>query len=156
MARRSRSREVALQLLYMRDQNKGLRVEESEEFIERRILDDELRELARSLYTGAQTDTKEIDKKITAVAENWSVERMAVIDRNLLRLGIYEMLYKADSPPKVIIDEAVELAKRYGTEDSAAFVNGILDKIANDHQKTIETKTENVAAVEDTLPVVGS
>ena len=132
MARRSRAREVALQALYTRDQNRSLSAEDALAFLGRRLLDSELLALAKTLYLGTLEHLKDIDARLARVAENWSVERMAVIDRNVLRLGIYELFHGPSTPFKVVLDEAIELAKRYGTEESPAFVNGILDRIANE------------------------
>ncbi|MDD3579690.1 MAG: transcription antitermination factor NusB, partial [Desulfobacca sp.] len=83
----------------------------------------------RQLVEGVQAHQAELDALITRFAEHWRLERMTVIDRNLLRLATFELLYVPQVPPKAAINEAVELAKRYGTEDSAAFINGILDRI---------------------------
>jgi N utilization substance protein B len=131
MARRTRAREVALQLLYLNDQNKGgYPLEEARTFMRRRLQNEELEKLADGLYAGSRTHKAEIDRRIADVAENWSVERMAVVDRNILRLGVYELLYQPDTPPRVVINEAVELAKRFGSAESPAFVNGILDRLA--------------------------
>jgi len=73
-----------------------------------------------------------IDKMITEVARNWSLERMAPVDLSILRIGTYELLYQLDIPAPVVIDEAIEIAKRYGSKDSPSFINGLLDKIAKD------------------------
>ena len=83
-----------------------------------------------SLYDGVVKHLSEIDAKLSAAAENWRLVRMANVDRNVLRLGAYEVLHTtSETPAPVIIDEAIELARRYGSEDSPAFVNGVLDKI---------------------------
>jgi transcription antitermination protein NusB len=132
MARRSRAREIALQALYQRDQNKSLTRDDALAFLARRLTDPELIELGQSLYLGAIEHLKEIDDRLQKVADNWSVERMAIVDRNVLRLGIYELYYGPETPFKVVLDEAIELAKRYGSEESPGFVNGILDKIASE------------------------
>ena len=76
-----------------------------------------------------------IDEKIRLSASNWSVDRMAVVDRNILRMAIFELLYIRDIPAKVTINEAIEIAKRYGVEESGSFVNGILDRVVKDHQR---------------------
>ena len=78
--------------------------------------------------------SKDIDQKISDYATNWQIRRMAIIDRNIMRIGLYELKYTTDIPPKVAINEAVELAKKYGDLESSKFVNGILDKI---HKKEI-------------------
>lgn len=136
MARRSRAREVVLQLLYQRDHNPQTDPAVVELFLKRRLRDDPLEAFAHTLYRGAVEHRADIDQKLAAVAENWSVERMAAVDRNILRLGAYELLHQPDVPPKVAIDEAVELAKRFGAADSPAFVNGILDKLAASKHET--------------------
>jgi transcription antitermination factor NusB len=129
LRKRTRARELALQALYQLD----LRGPEVLEDIERLIaLGDpqpDVRAFARTLVHGAWEHREELDQRIGAVAENWDVRRMAVVDRNVLRLASYELLYLDDVPPKVSINEAIDLAKRYSTADSGAFVNGILDRI---------------------------
>jgi N utilization substance protein B len=132
MARRSRAREISLQALYQRDQNRSLTAADAVAFLERRLLEPELLELGKALYLGTLEHLKEIDSRLAQVADNWSVERMAVVDRNILRLGIYELYHGPQTPYKVVLDEAIELAKRYGAEESPGFVNGILDRIANE------------------------
>jgi transcription antitermination protein NusB len=81
------------------------------------------------LVEGVASHLEELDALIVRYSEHWRLERMVAVDRNLLRLAAYELLYQSGIPPKVVINEAVELAKRYGTEVSGAFVNGILDHI---------------------------
>jgi N utilization substance protein B len=130
MSKRSRAREVSLQLLYQHDHNREVDAGEIQAFLHRRLRDPELEEFAGRLYGGVVAHQAVIDQRLAAVAEHWSVERMAVVDRNILRLGAFELLYEPETPPRVAIDEAVEMAKRYGTNDSAAFVNGILDRLA--------------------------
>jgi len=83
----------------------------------------------RTLAAGVAAHGEELDALIVRYSEHWRLERMSVVDRNLLRLAAFEILYQAKVPPKVAINEAVELAKRFGSEDSGAFVNGILDKL---------------------------
>jgi transcription antitermination protein NusB len=130
MAKRSRAREVALQLLYQHDHVPTAESEQIRAFLHRRLRDSDLEQFAAGLYDGVLTHRPEIDQRLAAVAENWSVERMAVVDRNILRLSAFELLFQPQTPPRVAIDEAVEMAKRYGTAESAAFVNGILDRLA--------------------------
>ncbi|HQR06673.1 MAG TPA: transcription antitermination factor NusB [Gemmatales bacterium] len=146
MARRSRAREVALQALYQRDQNKSMSQEDALAFLARRLAEPELLELGKALYLGTLADVSAIDERLSQVADNWSVERMAIVDRNVLRLGIYELYHGPETPFKVVLDEAIELAKRYGSEESPGFVNGILDKIANDKNKMDEAKAPAEAA----------
>jgi len=133
MTRRSRAREVALQLLFQMDQNpKPVPRPAVERFARDRLLRDETAvAFCLALYDGVLANRGEIDKRIAATAENWRLTRMMPVDRNLLRLGAFETLYAADpTPAAVAIDEAVELARRFGSVDSPAFVNGILDKLA--------------------------
>lgn len=130
MTRRTRGREIALQVLYQTEQNPGMGPAEVRRFIERRLLSDrKLVEFAVGLVNGVHEHRAEIDGLITEAAENWRLDRMAAIDRNILRLGAYEMLHCSDVPPKVAINEALELAKRYSTAQSSRFVNGILDRL---------------------------
>jgi transcription antitermination protein NusB len=130
MTRRSRGREVALQVLYQVEQNSGVPAEEIRRFIERRLLADrKLCEFTDGLIAGVKEHQAQIDEMISQVAENWRLDRMAAIDRNILRLGAYEMLFCPDVPDKVAINEALEMAKRYSTAQSSRFVNGILDRM---------------------------
>ena len=87
------------------------------------------RDYARALVIGVLENKQELDSRITEVTDNWKLERIAAVDRAILRLGLYELLEMAEVPPKVVINEAVELAKKFSTEKSGAFVNGVLDKI---------------------------
>ena len=130
MTRRSRGREVALQVLYQVEQNPGVPLEEVRRFIQRRLLGDrKLSEFTEGLIAGVKEHQPRIDAVISEVAENWRLDRMAAIDRNILRLGAYEMLYCPEVPARVALNEALELAKRYSTAQSSRFVNGILDRL---------------------------
>lgn len=129
MTRRTRAREVALQLLYQRDVNPTLKRKVLEAFVRDRLRDEALRPFALSLYDGVAAHAEEIDRHLTAAADNWRLPRMAVVDRNVLRLGAYELLFTPETPGKVVLDEAIELARRYGALNSPAFVNGVLDRL---------------------------
>src|SRR4051812_33525965 len=132
MTRRTRGREIALQVLYQTEQNPGHAADEVRRFIDRRLLGDKrLVEFAEALIAGVHANQPRIDALISEVAENWRLDRMAAIDRNILRLGAYEMLFCPEVPTKVAINEALELAKRYSTAQSSRFVNGILDRLQN-------------------------
>ena len=89
----------------------------------------ELRGFAERLVRGVVERQQEIDGRIATAAEHWRLERMAVVDRNVLRLAVFEMLHQADTPTAVVIDEAIEVSKKFGSEDSGTFINGILDAI---------------------------
>lgn len=130
MSRRTRGREIALQALYQLDLNGNQKPAEVREFIERRLaFDPKLWDFAQGLVRGVRDNQAQLDAAITGVAENWLIHRMAAIDRNILRLGAYELLLCADIPDKVAINEALELAKRYSTAQSSKFVNGVLDRM---------------------------
>jgi N utilization substance protein B len=129
MTKRSRAREVALQLLFQHDHNAGVAREAIENFVRERIRDSESREFCLALYDGVMAHGADIDQRLTAAAENWRLPRMAGVDRNILRLGAYELLFAPPTPPAVCLDEAIELAHRYGSAESAAFVNGVLDRM---------------------------
>ncbi len=127
MSRRSRAREVVLQMLYQDDLHPRHDLRASEDFIRSRLRHyPELIDFALSLLWGTRRNRNELDALLVSRADNWSLRRMAVTDRNVLRLAAYEILY-TDTPGRVVINEAVELAKRYGSKPSAQFVNGILD-----------------------------
>jgi transcription antitermination protein NusB len=132
MTRRSRGREVALQLLYQRDHNPKMDQGTLQQFTRQRLGDEPTRKFCVFLYEGVAAHLPEIDAKISAAAENWRIARMPTVDRNILRLGAFELLYMQDTPPKVAFDEAIELARRYGTADSSAFVNGVLDRLGRE------------------------
>ena len=91
---------------------------------------DEIRTFAEELVQGVLSNEAAIDECIRSVSTNWKLERMALVDRNILRIAAYELMFRAEIPRKVSLNEAIEIAKRYGTEDSSSFINGILDKIA--------------------------
>ena len=132
-SRRSRAREVALQLLFQRDLNpKPVPRPDIERFARDRLTDDaEAAAFCLALYDGVAARQAEIDPKLSATAENWRLNRMLPVDRNVLRLGAYELLFDpAGQPVAVVIDEAIELARRFGSKESPGFVNGILDRIA--------------------------
>jgi transcription antitermination protein NusB len=129
MTRRTRGREIALQVLYQLEQNPGQGPDEVSQFILRRLREPKLCAFASALVGGVLEHQPRIDALISEVAENWRLDRMAAIDRNILRLGAFELLYCDDVPTKVAINEALELAKRYSTAQSSRFVNGILDRL---------------------------
>lgn len=128
MARRSRAREVALQALFQEDLNPRDSRDQIAPFLNSRLHDEELQEFAMMLVLGVLRNLAELDALLESKADNWSLHRMAATDRNVLRLGAFEIRY-ADTPDRVAIDEAVELAKRFGSAQSSQFVNGILDKL---------------------------
>ncbi|QEL18990.1 transcription antitermination factor NusB [Limnoglobus roseus] len=153
MTRRSRAREVALQLLFQKDQNpKPISRKAIEKFARDRLIrDGDAVEFCLRIYDEVLSNQAAIDASISATAENWRINRMLPVDRNLLRIGTYEMIHAAEpTPPAVAIDEVIELARRYGSADSPGFVNGILDKIIKKKQAAppVPTPAEPVAAAE--------
>lgn len=130
MRKRTKAREYALQILYAIDITKDEPKECAKRFWEwNEEPDAQVRAFADGLVLGVSAKKEGIDKMISAHATNWQLERMAVIDRNVLRVAVYELLYMDDIPPKVSINEAIDIAKKFGGNDSGKFVNGILDKI---------------------------
>jgi len=131
MRKRTKAREFALQILYQIDITKSDAGSTIEDFWKNREIDTEgvVKEFAEGIILGVIEHKDEIDKAISEAAENWELGRMAVVDRNILRMTTYELLHRQDIPPKVSINEAIEIAKKYGDRDSGKFVNGILDKI---------------------------
>jgi transcription antitermination factor NusB len=130
MRKRTRGRELALQLLYMVDARGDEALEGVDAFLRDEAPDEaEAHEFARELLSGTLDHQEEIDKIISAAAQNWNLRRMAILDRNILRMAVYEMVYVKDIPAKVSINEAIEMGKRFSTQQSGAFINGILDRI---------------------------
>jgi transcription antitermination protein NusB len=132
MARRSRAREVVLQLLFQWDQNPTVVPRKViSRFVRDRLLDDdELSTYALSLYDGVLAHKDAIDEALKAAATNWRLTRMTPVDRNVLRLGAFELLFEKNRQPlEVVLNEAIELSKRFGSEDSPSFVNGVLDRV---------------------------
>ena len=129
MRKRTKSREYALQVLYQLDIRHGEIAGILQEFWEAHQPTSEVKAFAQQLAEGTMAHVQEIDQLIGAHANNWDMKRMAVVDRNILRLGVFELLYVPDVPPTVCINEAIELAKRFGDAESAKFINGILDAI---------------------------
>jgi N utilization substance protein B len=116
------------------DRRKGMpSVDERDDFSRRRKRVQEAFEYAQALVRGTVDDQDRIDEMIRSQADNWRLERMPAVDRNILRLAIYEMLHERDTPKLVVLDEAIELAKKFGSEQSGRFVNGLLDGLLKQH-----------------------
>jgi transcription antitermination protein NusB len=142
MSRRSKARQVAFQVLYQDDLNPKVSPSVGETLIAKRLHSEELLEFARSLVAGVRQKRGELDPLLETIAEHWALKRMAATDRNILRLGAYELLH-TETPARVAIDEAVELAKRFGSAHSAQFVNGILDKVMHGKERNDECGVMN-------------
>lgn len=138
MRKRSQSREFALQILYQVDIT-GDQIDQIWDAFwqasDEKEVDDAVKDFTRSLALGVRDNLAAIDLEISRYAKNWELERMAVVDRNILRLGCYEIIFRHDIPAKVSINEAVELAKKYSDVQAGKFVNGILDKIKSEKPK---------------------
>ncbi|MHC5037961.1 MAG: transcription antitermination factor NusB [Planctomycetota bacterium] len=129
MRLRTRAREVALRFLYEFDINKGEDCPTPKEYLQQRMIPQESEAYALVLIGGILQSLEDLNAVIASAALNWRLDRMAAIDRNLLRIGAWEILKSDEVPGEVAINEAVDLAKRYGTSRSGSFVNGILDRI---------------------------
>lgn len=126
-----------MQILYALDLNPAPPGEFLKVFWELNPSKQEVIDYASELVVGTVANIKKIDALISAHSSHWKIDRMPVTDRNILRLGTYELLLESSVPPKVVINEAIEIAKRFGTTDSATFINGVLDSI---HQELIESQ----------------
>ena len=129
------AREAALQLLFEADLNPNHDPADARTALEERCDDPELRRRAWRLYAGVMEVREDLDAKLSGVARNWSLRRMAATDRNALRLGLFELLY-TDLPPKVVLNEAIELARTFGDKNSPQFVNGLLDRLMPEPKRT--------------------
>ena len=129
MKKRTRARELALQALYQLDLQGESFATEVGDFVRDEEPDAETADFAIELVRGVVVEQEAIDEAIRAVAQNWDLERMAVVDRNVLRMATHELMHRDEIPPKVSINEAIELGKRFSTKNSGAFINGILDRI---------------------------
>ena len=146
MRKRTLAREIALKALYQWDLLSKDVEAQLDDFCRSEAGDAEVASFALDLVKGCIEMVKALDEHIAAAAENWEVKRMAVIDRTILRMGTYELAFRDDIPPKVSINEAIDLAKKYSTENSGEFVNGILDKVRLRLGKTVEPEAEHGAA----------
>ena len=130
MGLRRKSRELALQALYQMDVTGDTSPSALEFFLRHFVGSAKAKEFARHLVLGVLQHQEEIDRAIERSAENWKLRRMAKIDLTILRMATYELLFRPDIPSNVSMDEAIEIGKRYGSGDSAAFINGVLDHVA--------------------------
>jgi transcription antitermination protein NusB len=132
MGKRRRAREAAIQYHFWRDLQHGEAPKRIEDFWEFCPATEGVREFAQPLIEGMVAHRDQIDERIRKYCENYNLNRISAVDRNVLRLAIYEMLYRDDIPPVVSINEAIELAKTFGGAESGKFVNGILDRVRKD------------------------
>jgi N utilization substance protein B len=129
MGARRKARELALQMLYQYDLSANPPQQIVDTFEELQKSKPNTREFATKIFQGTIDNLAKIDEMIAAQADNWRIARMAVVDRNIIRMSIYELLEESETPKLVIIDEAIEIGKKFGTQKSSQFINGILDGI---------------------------
>jgi N utilization substance protein B len=129
MGARRKARELALQMLFQHDMSGNAPDTIISTFEELQKSKSNTRDFATKIFRGTVEHLPSIDEMIVAQADNWRLERMAVVDRNIIRMCVYEFLHEADTPKLVIIDEGIEIAKKFGTQKSSQFINGILDGI---------------------------
>lgn len=133
--KRRKAREYVLQFLYAWEINKNIEISE---FWERNgEKNSEIKSFANEIIEGTIENIDFIDKIIQKYASKWNIKRMLTIDKNILRFGVYEIIFRPDIPYQVTINEAIEIAKKYSTSESAAFINGILDRVAKEERKLI-------------------
>ena len=141
MGNRRFSRELVIQFLYLTEMNEGEIANQLEAFWESNPnKDEDVQSFTEDILNNIFEHKKEIDARLEKYSDNWTLSRMTVIDRNLLRMAASELMYSKTVPPKVVIDEAVEIAKRFGTADSPNFINGILDRILKELKPDIPLK----------------
>jgi transcription antitermination factor NusB len=129
MRKRTQSRELALKFLYLWDIRGDEVLGEMEAYLGEDCSDEEVLSYAEELAAGVIEFQREVDERISAAAQNWELKRLAVVDRNILRIAVFELLRKKDVPPRAVLNEAIEIGKKYSTANSGAFINGVLDKI---------------------------
>jgi N utilization substance protein B len=133
LGKRRKSREIAIQLLYQLEINRSDAENAQATFWDHYSPPEALREFTHQILAGVFQHLKEIDQIIIKVTNNWSLDRMTIVDRSILREAIFEILFCPDIPVKVTLNEAIELGKKYGSEKSGSFINGILDKVVNQY-----------------------
>lgn len=138
MRKRTQAREHALQMLYQIDLTGENPEEVFGDFWEANPVPPDVRSFTERIVLGTVRNREAIDAVIAKYAENWDLERMAIVDRNILRFGAFELLFAGDIPPKVAINEAVNVAKKYSQIESGKFVNGVLDKISHSEAKRLD------------------
>jgi transcription antitermination protein NusB len=141
MGKRREGREAAVQLLFHWDLNVHQPLEEAdlEGFWQLRTANQATKEFATRVATGVIAEQGSIDEKISRYTANYELKRISAVDRNILRVAIYEMLFCNDVPPIVAINEAIDIAKKFGTEESGKFVNGVLDRVKLDLNRPLRT-----------------
>lgn len=129
MASRRKARELALQMLYQWEVGGHAPEHVVATFLSGRKLDDEVESFARALFEGSVSEAAELDRALAEHSQNWRLERMAAVDRNVLRLALFELRHHPQTPPAVVINEALEIARRFSGAEAVEFVNGVLEGV---------------------------
>jgi N utilization substance protein B len=143
MGNRRLSRELAIQFLYLTEMNEGEIENQLKSFLENNSCQKDVQLFTEEILNNIFDHKKEIDARLEKYSDNWTLSRMTVIDRNLLRMAASELMYSKTVPPKVVIDEALEIAKKFGSEDSPNFINGVLDRILKELKPDIPQTSLN-------------
>ena len=144
MGTRRQARELAMQALFYMDMQKNSSTEMLEYFCGCFSPSKKSRPFFMKLVTGVLEKKDEIDALVERFSQNWKISRMSCVDRNVMRIAVYEMLYCDDIPPKVSINEAVDVGKKFGTQESGAFINGIMDSIRGALEKEVTLKKVDI------------
>ena len=145
MGRRRKARESALQILFQLEFNKPQIEKAVDQFWRERKVSEEIRDYSNRIVKGIVSHQEEIDSLIQSLSDHWRLSRMAHVDRNILRIAVFEFLHEKTLAPAVIINEAIEIAKKYSSDEAAAFVNGILDAV----RKKLEAEKDSSKEGED-------
>ena len=132
MGKRRRSREIILKLLYQKELNEQNPEDMLEQFWYEREENEEVKIFVTSIFCGVNESKDELDTWIMKYSKNWDLNRLSIIDKCILRLSVYELLHRKDIPPKVSINEAIDISKKYSNADAGKFINGILDKVSKE------------------------
>jgi len=143
MGNRRLSRELVIQFLYLTEMNEGERVNQLKAFWESNLCQENVQAFTENILNDIFANQKEIDARLEKFSDNWTLSRMTVIDRSLLRMAASELMYSKTVPPKVAIDEAVEIAKKFGSEDSPNFINGVLDRVLREMKPDVPQASLN-------------
>ena len=149
MGARRKARELALQMLFQQDMSGNQPDQIIATFEELQKSKPNTREFATKIFRGTVEHMPAIDEMIQNQAENWRLSRMAAVDRNIIRMSVYEFLHEDDTPKLVIIDEAIEIAKKYGTQKSSQFINGILDVISKELKDSGDIKKSGSGLIDN-------
>jgi transcription antitermination protein NusB len=145
MSKRREGREAAVQFLFSNDLNLGADESDWRAFWSLHTANGFVRKFCMQLVDGVERNREAIDDRIRAVAENYALDRLSTVDRNILRVAVYEMFHCTEVPPIVAINEAIEIAKRFGSEESGRFVNGVLDRLKGDLTRPLRDPAPTVS-----------